>query len=394
VGSANQPSTAGTRGFDTNGNLTAVRHEPVKQAGNQPLRTGRLRSMTHTRTTSSRRSGLARSLVIVRAISIVGSIGLLASCGESKKASSVRDEASPATTVAPAGQFADADVKTQEGAKAGEAVTGGGGATRETPVPDGRKRDINVGVEIEVKEVSDVEVRVRVLAESSDGFVNEEQMSLGDNPTATMVVKVPPVNLSSFLQGVNGFGKVVSRNQKSVDVTAQFTDLESRITTARASVARIRELVAKSGSVTELAQVESELSKRETELEQLLGQQRVLTSRTDYATVTVTLRPEAAATSVVPASKEKLPGQSTVLKRSTKGLIGALYVAWILLLALLPWAIVGALVLGPLWMVIRRRRRASAKAYAAARLAASDPLVTPAVQNLPEPVVQRTDSTV
>jgi hypothetical protein len=347
--------------------------------------------MTHTRTFKSRpnRPALARSLVIV------GSIGLLASCGSStkKSAESARPNISSVTTVAPA-KYSDGGDTINTGGKAGEGVAGGGSPAREKPLPDGRKRAINVGVEVQVKEVSDVEVRVRVLADAADGFVNEEQMSLGENPTATMVVKVPPESLSTFLQGVNGLGKVLSRSQQSEDVTAQFTDLEARITTARASVERIRELVAKSGSVTELAQVESELSRRETDLEQLLGQQRVLTSRTDYATVTLTLRPEAATPASAAKSKDKLPGQTTVLKRSAKGLVGALYVAWILVLALLPWAIVGALVLGPIWVLIRRRRRASAKAYAAARLAAPLPGAASWPENLPEPVVQTTDSTV
>jgi hypothetical protein len=345
--------------------------------------------MTHTHTTSFHRTGLARSLVIV------GAAGLLASCGSSTKKSADYDRPniSPATTVAPA-NYADGGDTVKAGAKAGEAVAGGGSPAQGKPLPDGRKRAINVGVEVQVKEVSDVEVRVRVLADAADGFVNEEQMSLGDSPTATMVVKVPPENLSTFLQGVNGLGKVLSRSQQSEDVTAQFTDLEARIVTARASVERVRELVGKSGSVTELAQVESELSRRETDLEQLLGQQRVLASRTDYATVTVTLRPEAAAPAAVAKSKEKLPGQTTVLKRSANGLVGALYVAWILVLALLPWVIAGAVVLGPIWMLIRRRRRASAKAYATARLAAPQPGGAPMNENLPEPVVQATGSTV
>jgi hypothetical protein len=361
--------------------------------------------MTHTRTTSSRRSGVARSLVIVRAIGIVGSIGLLASCGSSsKKASSdrVSENLPTASTVAAAAQATTtAAPATTVAPKAADGVGNGDSQNRPaTVLPVDRKRIVTVGVDVEVQEVSTAAIRVEVLAEGVGGFVNSQQTSLGENPTATLVVKIPPEKLSSFLESVNGLGKVLGRTQQSEDVTAQYTDLESRIVAARASVIRVRELVSKAGSVAELAQVEGELTRRETELEQLLGQQRLLDSKSEYATVTVAVRPVlvpvattvASATTIAP--KEKLPGQTTVLKRSTKGLIGALYVAWILFLALLPWVIVGAVVLGPLWMMMRRRRRASAKVYAAARLAASDPVVAPAAQNLPEPVVQRTDSTV
>jgi hypothetical protein len=358
--------------------------------------------MTQTRLPSRRCTSITRSLLIVSAI------GGLAACGSSSKMAATSPQresgdlpastakaasattASPATTAAPA---------SAENTVAPTSVGAGAKYQGDTVLPTDRKRIVTVGTEVEVKDVGDAAIRVGVLAEGVTGFVNSQQTSLGENPSATLVVKIPPEKLSSFLESINGLGKVLARTQQSEDITAAYTDLEARITTKRASVARVRELVAKAASVAELAQVESELTARETELEQLLGQQRVLDVKSEFATVTVTLRPipvpvATTTTTTTVTTKEKLPGQTTVLKRSTKGLIGALYVAWILVLALLPWVIVASIVLGPVWLWFRRRRRAAAVAYAAAKLAASPTPPTADAGNLPEPVVQTTSSSV
>jgi hypothetical protein len=355
--------------------------------------------MTQTRMPSRRCSSIARSVLIVGAVASLGACGSSSVKSATTSGRSSADlpastiKAAEATTTSPATTAAATSFDSNG---APTSVGGGGKGQTDTVLPADRKRIVTVGTEVEVKDVGDAAIRVGVLAEGVTGFVNSQQTSLGENPSATLVVKIPPEKLSSFLESVNGLGKVLARTQQSEDITAAYTDLEARITTARASVARVRDLVAKTASVTELAQVESELTRRETELEQLLGQQRVLDVRSEFATVTVTLRPlpVVASTTTTVVAKDKLPGQTTVLKRSTKGLIGALYVAWILILALLPWAIVASIVLGPVWLWFRRRRRASAVAYAAARLAAAPAPASTESGNLPEPVVQTTGSSV
>jgi hypothetical protein len=351
---------------------------------------------------------MRRCTSISRSLLIVSAIGGLAACGSEAKTTSAQREsadlpsattakaAESATTASPATTSAAA---TADNTAAATSVGGGAKYQGDTVLPTDRRRIVTVGTEVEVKDVGDAAIRVGVLAEGVTGFVNSQQTSLGENPSATLVVKIPPEKLSSFLESINGLGKVLARTQQSEDITAAYTDLEARITTARASVARVRELVSKAASVTELAQVEAELTRRETELEQLLGQQRVLDVKSEFATVTVTLRPipvpvvtTTTTTTITP--KEKLPGQTTVLKRSTKGLIGALYVGWILILALLPWVVVASVFAVPAWLWFRRRRRAAAVAYAAAKLAASPAPAATESGNLPEPVVQTTSSSV
>lgn len=317
----------------------------------------------------------------------------LAACGNDSTDESMSD-AAPATTAMPA-TLEPQNVATGIGEGAAPAdVTkqADGSPGPSTVLPIDRKMIFTGGIEVVVADVGDASLRVKVLAEGAGGFVAQEQTSLGENAVGTLVVKLPPQNLTTFTESVNGLGEVRARNQQSQDVTAQFVDLEARISSARASVTRVRELVARAETVTELATVEAELTRRETELEQLLGQQRVLNSQIDFATVTVSLFPDV--TSAVVAASEELPGQRTVLERSVGALRDALYLAWLVVIALAPWMILAALFVVPGVLVLRRRRRRLAALRNPIDRSTLPETIDQPARNLPEPVVQEPGSRV
>ena len=291
---------------------------------------------------------------------------VLASCGsDTKSASSVATVAE-----ADAGKAADeqgAGVGFAGDAARAPAADAAGGATATTaagssasgsttalvddvPAVD-RKVIVTVTLDVVVTDVGAAAVKAATLAEGTGGYVFSQQTNLGERPSSSIVLKVPPAKVGGLLTSLGGLGTVLSQTQQAEDVTAQFVDLESRITAARASVARVREFLDRTTNVGELAGLEGELTRRQTELEQLLGQQRVLASRTDLATVTLTLVPEVGGKGgddLSPASALRRGVDSIANVGRGIGIVAAF---------LLPWLPVVLVVAAAVAVGRRRRRR-------------------------------------
>jgi Domain of unknown function (DUF4349) len=312
--------------------------------------------VTHTRT-------LKTTAVAVLLVALVG-------CGSSSKSTTsatyapATTAAAAATTAAPAsGGFSDQEALKTSGDVSQAATTtiaqNPGGAS----APAGVERKIATvsTVDIQVKEVGDATVKITAFIEGAGGYVSAQQTSLGDNPTSTISAKIPPSKLSGLLNSIGGVGKVIARGQQADDVTAQYVDLEGRIASQRISVDRMRELYAKATTVEELAKAEGELARRESELESMLGQKRVLDSRVDLATLTISIHPEpvTTATTIPGKSLSKVkPGDA--FGKSMKAMGRFFSALLVVLVVLAPWLLVTALVLVPIAWIVGRKARARA----------------------------------
>ena len=259
----------------------------------------------------------------------------------------------PATTVA---------------AAAATTAPAAGVATGGVAAPQGvdRKVIVTVNLDVQVTDVSSSSVKATSLAEGVGGEVFSQQTNLvAEHPTSTIVFKVPPGKVNTLLTSLGELGKVQSQTSQAEDVTAQFVDIESRITSAERSVLRAREFLDKAGTVGELASLESELSRRETERESLLGQKRVLESRTSLATITLTLTPTPKAAEVAKVDKPKKATVGRALHNGVRTVSDFGKALAIVLAFLLPWIPVIALFGALLWVFGRRAARASAARRAA-----------------------------
>lgn len=290
----------------------------------------------------------------VRAVLASGLVALvLTSCGSDATSGS-------SATVVDAGRVVDeqgaGDGLSSEAAKAPAADASGGSTatsvatlTADDVLAVDRKVIVTVTLDVVVADVGAAAVKATTMAEGTGGYVFSQQTNLGERPSSSIVLKVPPAKVGGLLTTLGGLGTVLSQTQQAEDVTAQFVDLESRITAARASVARVREFLDRTTNVAELAGLEGELTRRQTELEQLLGQQRVLASRTDLATVTLTLVPEVGGKGgedLSPSSALRRGVDSIVNVGKGIGIVGAFLLPW------LPVVLVVAAV-----VAVRRRRR-------------------------------------
>lgn len=295
-----------------------------------------------------------------------GALATLAACGSSKSSSSglpgvgadANTEAA-ATTAAASGSSAAATTTAAGGAAKGVGGVATNAPSADTPLPADRKLIMTAGVEVEVKDVLSASFNAKSLAERLGGHVGDQQTNLGVNPSSVMVLRVPPNKMSTLLNDFGDLGKVLGLNQKADDVTTQYVDLGARILTAERSVERVRDLMQRTGTLAEQAAIERELSTRETTLEQLKAQRKGIDDRSEFASVTLTLRPipVTAKSAEETAKKDKLPGWKHTIKTSLKWLATAAYVVAIALLAAAPWLILAGIIILPLWLIGRRQRR-------------------------------------
>ena len=152
---------------------------------------------------------------------------------------------------------------------------------------------ITATVTVEVADVRAAVVTLPALVAKYGGVIYDSHIEVGkpEQATATITIKVPPVELESLIAGLTGTGTLRDRSQQTEEVSSQLTDLAARILTAQASVDRVRILLAGAKNLPEITTIEGELTVRETVLEQLLAQQRNLQDRVATSTLTVVLSP-------------------------------------------------------------------------------------------------------
>jgi hypothetical protein len=196
------------------------------------------------------------------------------------------------------------------------------------------------------------------VASEDTGSSNDE----GRITRANLVLRVPTASYETAIQRLSELGNRLQIHQESSDVTEQVVDVESRIASQRASLERMRTLLTKATTIGDIVSIETELTRREADLESLLAKQKNLALQTELATLALTLTEKD-----TPPAKPKDPDRGFLagLKggwNAFTATFGALATA---IGAILPFAVLLALIVVPLWLFRHRLRRQPATTPAA-----------------------------
>ena len=248
------------------------------------------------------------------------------------------------------GGAGDAAVESNDSAKAAQ------GSAAVAPAVYDRKLARRADISITVPDVDAAASKVRVIAASAKGLVVAEAISSEpDDPAlggfSTITISVPTDELDATLDRLAGLGKVHSRNASTDDVTAQYIDTESRVKTMEASVERVRALMGQATKLGDIVSLEAELSRRQADLEATQTQLAALKDSVALSPVEVRLSTD----EKVLATAEESTGFLAGLKAGWAAFTGSVTVLLTVLGALLPFAVVAALVLVPLVVWLRRR---------------------------------------
>jgi len=191
-----------------------------------------------------------------------------------------------------------------------------------------------------------------------DGYLASENTQAGTDGeirSATLVLKVPSGSFDTAMQRVSQVGDVEARTQSAKDVTREVADVDSRVASARAALERIRLLLDRANSLGTVIRLESVLSDRQAALESLLAQQKALAAQTQMSTIDVSL--------TVP----RTPAPPPPVEEDDRGFVTGLSKGWAAFTtmvlavatatgAVLPFAVLLAVIGVPAWLIVRRVR--------------------------------------
>ncbi len=221
----------------------------------------------------------------------------------------------------------------------------------------GQKRMMarNVEVQLRSKNPSAIVNQLTALAESHGGYVvqSEVRAAAPGELGAEVTLRLPVAQVEAALSLLRRTGEVRSETRKGDDVTSEVIDTEARLTARRALEKRLLELLASARSVEDMLKVENELARVRTEIEQLTGQARTLSQRTEMVELKVSIEsPEAYRAQAQSFGVRFKEAWFSALETSETVVLGVIE----LLGALLPLGVLGLLVAWPV-RVVRRRMK-------------------------------------
>jgi hypothetical protein len=204
--------------------------------------------------------------------------------------------------------------------------------------------------------------KVAAIARELGGYVADEQSLLRARAERrVLTLRIPAVRLDEALARLEPLAQRVLERRISVeDVSAQVVDLAARLKTLRATEVELQELLAGAREagrgLEDVMAVHRELTSIRKQIEQLEGEQRRLGDQVVLATLTVELVLEPEAAALAAPSWDPLRFARRCISMLLRGLQIVAEIAMISALVILP---IAALLGGPLWYVLRRRRAAA-----------------------------------
>jgi hypothetical protein len=196
------------------------------------------------------------------------------------------------------------------------------------------------------------------LTDRHDGFVLRSSLSTGDDGTTggDFELRIPSARLQAALGALSKLADVRAQSQSGEDVTPEFVSAAERLEAARAERRSLLRRLERAPNDSAAESIRRRLDLNAGEIRGLRGQVRDLRTRTNYASVTVTLQTDGGGGASSPGSRDGLGG---AVDDALESLSDSVEIAIRLLGVILPLALLaGALTLAA--RGVRRRRREAA----------------------------------
>ncbi|MGA9745835.1 MAG: DUF4349 domain-containing protein, partial [Nocardioides sp.] len=283
------------------------------------------------------------------------------------------------TAVACSSGASDSDATAESAQAAGdvgraEDASGGGAVADEDSITSGEKAPGSDGVNrtivslrsvIKTGEVSvtnaDLDAarsRLDTVLTSLGGTIDSESTEhdrKGRIERSTVVVRVPVDRFDTAMSALQDLGRSRHADTSSRDVTTEVIDVDERVQTLENSLNRLQAYQRDASDIDQLILFEQQITQRESELQSLKAQQSHLRDQTSLSTITLSLSiPDKY---VPPPSALEDAGFLAGLKGGWNALTDTVVVVLTVVGAVLPFALVLALIGVPAWVLVRRLLR-------------------------------------
>jgi hypothetical protein len=205
--------------------------------------------------------------------------------------------------------------------------------------------DINLAIEQVTQEVKD-----------QGGYILSSQIwNRADSQRAELRLNVPSEKFEQTLNYLRNLGvKVLSETASGSDITAEYTDLESRLANLEATAARVRQFLDDARTVEDALRINTELSNLEGQIEQIKGTMRYYENRAEFSSIYVLLSIDLP-TPTPTATPAWSPGLTAQNAADAMILIWQTIVDVLIWILIIGWPL--AILALILWLILRRRKR-------------------------------------
>jgi Domain of unknown function (DUF4349) len=314
-----------------------------------------------------RASGPLRTTALRLAGLVSGAALLLAGCSQAGQSGTASSASGPAANHAAAAPAAPANGAGQALQPAGgtRAASGAGAAA-----PSAQAARLALATQsiiytatltVRATNVTAAASQATSLAVVQGGYVSSEHASARASdrtrPTVSLQLKIPVAVYQPTLGKLARLGTEVSLSEQATDVTQQVADVNSLVTSSQDAITQLEALLKRAGSVADLLSVQDQINQQESSLEALQAQQRALAGETSYATVSVTLLGPQPARHTAKKATRSRHGFLAGLASGWRGLRVAASAVFTAIGAVLPFALVAAVLAGAGYAGRRRLRR-------------------------------------
>lgn len=297
-----------------------------------------------------------RMLLVVVPMTVVLA-GCSSGAGSDSEAGGSSDGAADAGSGEAAG-FAEAPTESlQDGKSVAERSTPARSAALESALE--QRAVVSTGtVSLRADDVAATRREVQRIIDGRRGLVTEEDTETDEDGAVAytrLVVRVPSSAFDETMEELETSGELRSSQRASEDVTTQVIDTEVRVRAQRKSLARVEQLLGEAETLKDVIWIESQLTQRQAELDSLESRQAWLADQTSLSTVTVDIE----RATVEKKERDEAGGFLGGLDSGWSALTATAAVLATVVGALLPFAVVGAILGAPVWLLARRsvRRR-------------------------------------
>jgi hypothetical protein len=146
-------------------------------------------------------------------------------------------------------------------------------------------------LEIQSNDVKAAKTEIEKKVKEAGGYFEDETYSNSDGfGSFSLIIRVPVLKFETLLASVeSGSNKIISRNIRARDVTAEYIDNKTALENNKAYLARYRELLKKAVSIKDIVDIQEKIDELELKIETAGSQLKYLINQIDFSTLEVKL---------------------------------------------------------------------------------------------------------
>jgi hypothetical protein len=266
-----------------------------------------------------RRIQMKKIIALILAVLLISS--LLGACGASKSTPSVSSAAADMAQSAAKPPQESYELASQSGSN--DNGTGSGLTESSINVALSPEKIIySYSATIDTKTFDDTLGSLEALLGQYGAFIESSYVSgssygYDGMRNASYTIRVPVQKFASLKGALKDLGNVYNENTTSENITARFTDTQSRLDTYRTEESRLLAMLEKANTVEDMIAIEARLSDVRYQIESLTSTLRNWQNEVDYSTVTLDIVE-------VDKLKDQLPSQRTYWEKIGDGFTATL----------------------------------------------------------------------